>query len=67
MTKRLISVEAAWLRVPMWSLWYPLCVLPGFVFFMLRRGAWRRLLQAECWENMGAMYLIGLDGWGNDD
>lgn len=64
MSAYIIRIKADWLRVPLWSLWFPL-TLPHFVFCGLRAGAWRRLLQAECWSNVFAMYLIGLDGWGD--
>lgn len=63
MTAVIIRIEADWLRVPLWSLWFPLFLIPDFTLSAIMAGAWRRLLQAECWSNMFTMYIIGLDGW----
>jgi hypothetical protein len=63
-TSILMGLEPWWIRVPLWSLWYPLVVIPDFVVDALCHGAWRRMLQAECWRNLWCFFLVGLDGWG---
>lgn len=63
MTAWLIRIRRDWLRVPLWSLWFPLVLLPDFTIRALACKEGRaRIVQAECWHNVFTMYLIGLDG-----
>lgn len=64
LTSSIVSIEADWIRVPLWSLYFPLVLVPDFVLRALLCAEGRkRLLKAQCWHFMGAMYLIGIDGW----
>jgi hypothetical protein len=62
MTAYLVRIRADWIRVPLWSLWWPLVLVPDFIRWMVWNGYWRRLLEAGCWDNMIAYYFIGIDG-----
>jgi hypothetical protein len=62
MTAYIIRIRADWLRVPLWSLWWPLVLVPDFTRWMVWHGYTARLFQAGCWDNMIAYYLIGLEG-----
>ncbi len=59
---RVMRIERDWIRVPIWSIVYPLTMI-DFVVDSIAAGQWRRLFQAECWRNLFAFYLVGLDGW----
>lgn len=72
-TATLIRVRNPAIRVPIWSLWFPLYLLPDFILHMCwwsvverTLAPLRRLRKAECWSNMFAFYLVGLDGWDED-
>jgi hypothetical protein len=64
LTGAIVHIKADWLRVPIWSLWFPLYLLPDFIIYSLVRKEGRaRMVQAECWRFMFAVYISGIDGW----
>lgn len=74
LTRWIMELENPAVRVPIWSLYFPIIILPDFLLHMCwyaiderTLAPLRRLFQGECWGNMFCMYLIGLDGWGEDE
>lgn len=67
LTRRIVEIKADWLRVPLWSLYFPLYLIPDFIISALCCATGRaRIVQAECWQNMLAIYISGIDGWANE-
>ena len=60
MTRHIIRIRPWWLRVPLWSLWFPLAAA-GAVLTALTHYP-HRLFVADFWATMGAVYTIGIDG-----
>lgn len=68
LTLAIVTIKQDWLRVPIWSLWFPLYIIPDFILYSLASPLGRsRLLHPDCWRFMFAMYISGIDGWGEDE
>jgi hypothetical protein len=62
-TAFIIRIRQPLVRVPLWSLWFPLFGLPHFLLHTLLAGHAKRMLHAGYWHTAFAIYQIGLDGW----
>lgn len=63
MTAAIIRIRNPAIRVPIWSLWFPVLLAELTVRFLFTSRGLGRLTTAGYWHTAGAIYLIGLDGW----
>lgn len=61
-TRRIVALRSPALRVPLWSLWFPL-VLANAVLAVLVVAP-ERLIVPAFWRTALAAYLLGIDGVG---
>lgn len=60
-TRRVVRIKADWLRVPVWSLWFPFALADMLVTY-IAAGAWRRIFRARFWHIAAAVFVAGIDG-----
>jgi hypothetical protein len=61
MTARLVRIRAWWLRVPLWSVWFPLVALPHHLLVAALCYPWR-LFKSAFWRAAWGAYMMGIEG-----
>lgn len=60
MTRHIVRIRRPWLRVPLWSVWFPVpacrIILAALVSYP------HRLVAVDFWRFMAAAYIVGIDG-----
>lgn len=62
MTRAIINLRNPALRVPCWSLWFPIALASNIARTVLSGNA-DRLACASFWRLQVAVFVIGIDGW----
>lgn len=61
MTALIVRLRSPWLRVPLWSLWFPFALLDVAVD-AVRCDGFGRLLRTEFWRMAVDVFVVGIDG-----
>lgn len=61
MTSFIVRLRSPWLRVPLWSLWFPFALLDNAVETARNVGP-LRLLRAEFWALSLGVFIVGIEG-----
>lgn len=62
-TRLIVEIKDPVIRVPLWSLWFPVVFIAFVVRALFHPQGRGRLLKAECWSFIAAIYISGIDGW----
>lgn len=63
MTRFIVRLRSPWLRVPLWSLWFPFALLDVAVDSVRENGV-GRILRTEFWRLAVDVFVVGIDGIG---